>query len=84
MSHTRGLVVDPAIVIASPMEGTHRANRQHTATISNVTMRLIFLLGNLFAPKSSSNESLAGRTHNGVAVMAAKSIVKFPYKLSHY
>jgi hypothetical protein len=77
---TRGLVVEPTIVIASPIEGMNNAARQQKVTIKRVSMKLSILLGFLLMLNSSSIESLAGKMLSGEATSVVKIIVRLAYK----
>ena len=74
-----GLVVEPAIVIASPIEGINKPNKKQTATTPNATITLILALIPYSFQNNSSTVSLAGKTHNGEAESTAKNSAKLPY-----
>lgn len=73
-------MVQPAIVIASPMSATKIAGSQQIATTPKVTSILIFLFMPVFFQNSSSIVSLAGKTHSGEAVKTAKNSEKLPFR----
>ena len=64
---TKGLIVDPTRVKASPMSEIEIAKRKQKVTIRKVIKKLILLLIPGFFQKSSSTVSLHGNTHKGAA-----------------
>jgi len=78
MNLTIGFVVEPAIVMASPIFAIKIAGIQHIAIITRVTSAFIFLFMPVFFQNSSSTVSFAGSTTNGEAVNTAKKRAKFP------
>ncbi len=77
---TKGLIVEPVIVIASPMPGIKRPIRQQQETIAREVKKFYLGVIPYSFQKSSSTVSLAGKTQIGAAAKTANRIPKFAYR----
>lgn len=76
MKPTHGLIVEPVIVMASPMPGINKASKQQQETIAREIKK--FCLEDMPSDfqKSSSTVSLAGKTQIGAAAKTANKMPK--------